>query len=44
MNHTLHSRESGQGPDVLLLHGLFGQSANLRSVAVLQVPSQCFSE
>lgn len=33
MNHTLHSRESGQGPDVLLLHGLFGQSANLRSVA-----------
>ena len=33
MNHTLHSRESGQGPEVLLLHGLFGQSANLRSVA-----------
>ena len=33
MTHTLHSRESGQGPDVLLLHGLFGQSANLRSVA-----------
>ena len=33
MNHTLHSRASGQGPDVLLLHGLFGQGTNLRSVA-----------
>ena len=33
MNHTLYSRTLGQGPDVLLLHGLFGQSANLRSVA-----------
>lgn len=33
MNYTLHSRSSGQGPDLVLLHGLFGQGTNLRSVA-----------
>ena len=33
MNNTLHARTSGQGPDVIMLHGLFGQGTNLRSVA-----------
>lgn len=33
MNNALHSRTLGQGPDLVLLHGLFGQGANLRSVA-----------
>ena len=33
MNNILYSRTSGQGADLLLLHGLFGQGANLRNVA-----------
>ena len=33
MNNTLHARTSGQGPDVILLHGLFGQGSNLGSVS-----------
>ena len=33
MNNALFSRSSGQGPDLVLLHGLFGQGTNLRSVA-----------
>tara|TARA_B100001093_G_scaffold348592_1_gene333170 strand:- start:722 stop:1021 length:300 start_codon:yes stop_codon:yes gene_type:complete len=33
MNNALYSRTSGQGPDLVLLHGLFGQGTNLRSVA-----------
>ena len=33
MNNALYSRSSGQGPDLVLLHGLFGQGTNLRSVA-----------
>ena len=33
MNNVLYARTSGQGPDLILLHGLFGQCGNLRSVA-----------
>ena len=33
MNNVLYSRVSGQGPDLVLLHGLFGQGTNLRSLA-----------
>ena len=33
MNNALYSRTLGQGPDLVLLHGMFGQGANLRSVA-----------
>ena len=33
MNNALYSRSSGQGPDLVLLLGLFGQGTNLRSVA-----------
>ena len=33
MNNTLHARTLGQGPDVILLHGLFGQGSNLGSVS-----------
>ena len=33
MNHTLHAVSAGEGENVLLLHGLFGQGSNLRSVA-----------
>ena len=33
MNNILYTRSSGQGPDLVLLHGLFGQGTNLRSVA-----------
>jgi esterase len=33
MNNTLNARTSGQGPDVILLHGLFGQGSNLGSVS-----------
>ena len=33
MNNVLYTRSSGQGPDLVLLHGLFGQGINLRSVA-----------
>ena len=33
MNTTIHASTSGQGPDVLLLHGLFGQGSNLRGIA-----------
>ena len=33
MNTTIYASTSGQGPDVLLLHGLFGQGSNLRGVA-----------
>ena len=33
MNNTLHARTSGQGPDVILLHGLFGQGSNLGSLS-----------
>ena len=33
MNNALYGRSSGQGPDLVLLHGLFGQGTNLRSVA-----------
>jgi len=30
---TLHSQISGEGPDLIILHGLFGMSDNWRSVA-----------
>jgi len=33
MNNGLHARSSGEGGHVVLLHGLFGQGGNLRSVA-----------
>ena len=33
MNNILYTGTSGQGPDLILLHGLFGQGGNLRSVA-----------
>ena len=33
MNNVLRTRTSGQGPDLVLLHGLFGQGSNLRSIA-----------
>ena len=33
MNNCLHSLSSGEGPPVILLHGLFGQGSNLRGVA-----------
>ena len=33
MNNGLHSLSSGEGPTVILLHGLFGQGTNLRGVA-----------
>ena len=33
MNNTLHARTLGHGPDVILLHGLFGQGSNLGSVS-----------
>lgn len=33
MNKTIYAITSGQGPDVLLLHGLFGQGSNLRGIA-----------
>ena len=33
MNNVLYTRTSGQGADLILLHGLFGQGANLRNVA-----------
>ena len=33
MNTTIYASTSGQGPDVLLLHGLFGQGSNLRGIA-----------
>jgi esterase len=33
MNTTIYASTSGQGPDVLLLHGLFGQGSNLRAIA-----------
>ena len=33
MNNDLHSLSSGEGPPVILLHGLFGQGSNLRGVA-----------
>ena len=33
MNHVLYTRTSGQGADLILLQGLFGQGTNLRSVA-----------
>ena len=33
MNNILYSRTLGQGADLVLLHGLFGQGTNLRSVA-----------
>jgi esterase len=33
MNNALHSLSSGEGPPVILLHGLFGQGSNLRGVA-----------
>ena len=33
MNNVLHARTSGQGPDIVLLHGLFGQGSNLGSVS-----------
>ena len=32
MNNVLYTRTSGQGADIVLLHGLFGQGINLRSV------------
>ena len=32
MNNVLYARTSGQGADLILLHGLFGQGTNLRSV------------
>ena len=32
MNNVLYARTSGQGADLILLHGLFGQGINLRSV------------
>ena len=33
MNNGLHSLSSGEGPPVILLHGLFGQGSNLRGMA-----------
>ena len=33
MNNTLHAASSGEGADVVLLHGLFGQGSNVRGVA-----------
>ncbi len=33
MGTVLHDRVLGEGPDVVLLHGLFGQGSNLGSVA-----------
>ena len=33
MNTTIYASTSGEGPDVLLLHGLFGQGSNLRGIA-----------
>ena len=33
MNNVRYTRTSGQGADLILLHGLFGQGTNLRSVA-----------
>ncbi len=33
MNNILYSRTSGQGADLVLLHGLFGHGTNSRSVA-----------
>ena len=33
MNNSLYCRTSGQGADLVLLHGLFGQGTNLRGVA-----------
>ena len=33
MNNTLHATSSGEGADVVLLHGLFGQGSNLRGTA-----------
>ena len=33
MNNVLHARTSGQGPDIVLLHGLFGQGSNLGRVS-----------
>ncbi len=33
MNGTLHSISAGEGRDVILLHGLFGQGGNLKGVA-----------
>lgn len=33
MNKTIYASTLGQGADVLLLHGLFGQGSNLRGVA-----------
>ncbi len=33
MNTTIYASTSGQGPDVLLLPGLFGQGSNLRGIA-----------
>ena len=33
MNNSLQAQSSGQGKDVILLHGLFGQGSNLRGIA-----------
>ncbi|MGB0765897.1 MAG: alpha/beta fold hydrolase, partial [Luminiphilus sp.] len=33
MGTVLHDSVLGEGPDVVLLHGLFGQGSNLGSVA-----------
>ena len=33
MNNSLQAVSSGQGKDVILLHGLFGQGSNLRGIA-----------
>jgi esterase len=33
MNNALHDSVIGEGPDVVLLHGLFGQGGNLGSIA-----------
>jgi len=33
MNNSLHAVSSGEGKDVILLHGLFGQGSNLRGIA-----------
>ena len=33
MNNVLHDSVLGDGPDVVLLHGLFGQGSNLGSIA-----------
>ena len=38
MNTTIYASTLGQGPDVLLLHGLFGQGSNLRRVAKVLEP------